>query len=297
MNGSRRLRNASTLLEVLVVIAIFGVLVGLLLPAVQKVREAASRNQCAYNISQLGLGMLSFESTNGCLPPGIGSFPGPNSGPQCTGFFHLLPFIEQESLHQMQVNNSSPGSNPSIRRVPIKLLICYSDPSTNDNIYFGSPWGVSCYAGNVQVFCKTDSQTGRLQDTWYQRRLREITDGQTNTILFAEKYARCKKPVWGWDEGGNFWAYDETNFLAQPLHPGFAVDWTPFSIGELSKFQIQPNPYATNCDPTLASTPHSSGLPICLADGSVRCLAPGMSGKTWWAACTPASGDALGSEW
>jgi prepilin-type N-terminal cleavage/methylation domain-containing protein len=295
MVHSRKKRTAFTLIEVLVVIAIIAVLIGLLLPAVQRVREAAARTQCKNNLKQLGLGMLDFEGTNGRLPPGIGPFPGPNPGPaQGTGVFHLLPFIEQDNLYKSQVTqggNSSASSNPTVYKATIDLLMCPSDPSKDDNLYNGTKWGVSSYAGNAQVFCNTDPQTGKLKDPWYTRRLLEITDGQSNTIMFAEKYARCKKPVLGWDEGGNFWAYDFTNNQAQPLHPGFAFDWTPFSVGEWSKFQVQPYPYGRNCDPTLASTPHLSGIHVCLADGSVQVLPPTMTGKEWWAACTPANGD------
>jgi len=86
------------------------------------------------------------------------------------------------------------------------------------------------------------------------------------------------------------------------FQPGFAIAnmvgrGAPDAIGPGSKFQVQPAPFLGNCDPTRASTPHAGGIQVGLADGSVRTLAQGMSGDTWWAAVTPRGGEVLGSDW
>src|SRR5262245_35336936 len=93
-----------TLVELLVVTAILATLIGLVLPAVQKVREAANRIKCARNLHQLGVATQHFHAAYDRLPPGIGWFPGPPSpGGQSAygiGFFHLLPFLEQDPLYK-----------------------------------------------------------------------------------------------------------------------------------------------------------------------------------------------------
>ena len=284
---------AFTLIELIVVIAIVGVLISLLLPAVQTVRESANRRSCSNNLRQLGLASHHCHDTYERLPPGLGYFSGRST--YGNAFFHLLPFLEQDNLFTA---SSGFAGNNDVFSQPVKIFVCPSDPSAGadgqvtDNQ--GKLWGAGSYAGNVQVFAIVWPD-GELKDPEGKTRLTDITDGTSNTILFAEKYARCTNN--SWPEGGNFWAYWVTGPTVQPLHPGFAISWTLDSIGPGSKFQTRPRPYKGDCDPTLASTPHIAGMQVCLADASVRTVSSGVSGTTWWAACTPRGGEVLESDW
>jgi prepilin-type N-terminal cleavage/methylation domain-containing protein len=288
-------RAAFTLIELLVVIAIIGALIGLLLPAVQKVREAANRMWCSSNLKQIILGFHTCDQAHGRMPPGIGPFPGQNT--YGTGLFHLLHYIEQGNLFQ---ESDSSGffypQNNGVYAKGVKAFICPSDASAGNGVVqdnTGRSWGASSYAGNTQLFAKVSDSGVYLDPAGVPNLANSFPDGTSNTIVLAEKYARCTKP--GLPEGGTFWAYDTLGPYAQPLHPGFAISWTTYSIGPNSRFLVRPSP--TNCDPTLASTPHPDGMLVALADGSVRPLSPGISGPTWWAACTPNGGEVLGTDW
>jgi prepilin-type N-terminal cleavage/methylation domain-containing protein len=292
-------RGGFTLIELLVVIAIIAILIGLLLPAVQKVREAAARSQCQHNLHQIGVAFHNADTTNQRMPPGVGFYLGSNA--YGTGFFHILPYVEQDNLYQSSaVGGFYDASVNGVSAQGLKLFICPSDPTTGsggvvtDNQ--GRRWGACSYAGNAQAFCVVDPLTWKILSPEGAPRLSPgfFLDGTSNTILFAEKYARCTN-LTAYTEGGSFWAYWVTGTAVQPLHPAFAVSWNGSSVGTGSKFLLRPPP--DDCDPTLTSTAHPSGIMVGMADASVRTVSPAVSGETWWAACTPASGDMLGNDW
>jgi prepilin-type N-terminal cleavage/methylation domain-containing protein len=298
-----------TLVELLVVIAIISILVALLLPAVQASREAARRAQCSNNLKQLGLAAHQYHDQHLHLPPGMGYTPLATNGVWGGHFFHLLPYLEEGNLYQRArgqvalptgpVTMYFPGNN-NVFSQPVPTFLCPSDPSVDPGgivAINGISWGASCYATNSQVFAPIrGSPQGRT-------RLAEITDGTSNTIVYAEKYARCTSTSMSLD-GGSFWAYCANHLFDlpppmnqpfKPYHAGFAIAGyfgNPVPPGPGSRFQVQPTP--GNCDPTRTATSHTSGILVGLADGSVRTLAPNMGGDAWWAAVTPSGGEVSG---
>jgi prepilin-type N-terminal cleavage/methylation domain-containing protein len=198
-----------TLIELLVVIAIIAILIGLLLPAVQKVREAAARTQCSNNFKQIGLATINFADTNQTyLPPANGWFPydagaqGVQGQVYGTELVQILPYIEQQNLLKASYNGvyyavNVPTNGGTAR---IKTYVCPSDPSVGFAAtlnWNGYTWGQGdcSYAGNFQVF-------GPPLPSWQggYRYPYSLTDGTSNTILYAEKYAGC-------GGGGNLWAW------------------------------------------------------------------------------------------
>ncbi len=305
-------RHGFTLIELLIVIAIIAVLIGLLVPAVQRVRESANRIQCVNNLKQIGLAAQLYHDDHKHLPPGIGYTPLATSGVWGQNFFHLLPYLEQGNLYRsalgpVQLSSGPvtiyfPGNN-NVYKQPVPILLCPSDPSAGPGgivTAMGDSWGACCYAANSQVFAHP------LSKPQGKTRMTAFKDGTSNTILYAEKYARCTSTSMPLD-GGNLWAYCANHLFDlpppmnqphKPFHASFAIPGylgNPNAGGPASRFQVQPT--AGNCDPTRASTAHASGMSVCLADGSVRTLAPSMSRVTWWAAVTPSGAELLGSDW
>jgi prepilin-type N-terminal cleavage/methylation domain-containing protein len=288
--GGRGVRGGFTLMELLVVNAIIAVLIGLLLPAVQKVREAAARIQCANNLKQIALAMHNYHDAHGCMPPGLG-YAYAGSTAYGSGYLHALPYLEEQNLYdKAQVGGIVWAGNNEVRGTVLKKLLCPSDPTTGDEVRDnnGVLWGPSSYAGNAQVFCETWPGGYFKGINAWPRLETSFPDGTSTTILFAEKYAHCDNVAFTY--GGSRWAYDVVGVGTLPLHPAFAVSWTDYSIGPSSYFQVRPQ--KGFCDTSLASTPHQV-MNVAMADGSVTSKSPQMTKGLWWKHLTPAGGEVI----
>jgi prepilin-type N-terminal cleavage/methylation domain-containing protein/prepilin-type processing-associated H-X9-DG protein len=216
----RRDNRAFTLIELLVVIAIIAVLIGLLLPAVQKVREAAARAQCTNNLKQIALGMHNYNSAYGSFPPGWLDFGAPAYGipNPPTGFVgpyepgwawgtFILPFIEQQNLYNLFNPPPTPlgavfAKSPALLQTPQKLYLCPSDgyvgpqgPYLNANRVFNSVPGAPFYmALSNYVGCAGNNNSTGDPDgngVFYTQNaattIGQITDGTSNTFLVGER--------------------------------------------------------------------------------------------------------------
>jgi prepilin-type N-terminal cleavage/methylation domain-containing protein len=230
-----RLRVAFTLIELLVVIAIIAVLIGLLLPAVQKVREAAARAQCNNNLHQMGLAIHNYHDVNNALPPS-------RVGPQhATWFVVILPYMEQNNLYmQWNLANNYYEQTPFVQNALVKQYICPTRrgsamPSTEFEIsstgipdsalHPGTQGDYACNGGQFAnspivdnplcrgaMVCANFQVNGSDQvvSTQSQTALKDITDGTSSTFLVGEKHSVLARwgqsgPTWG---EGSIWNGD-----------------------------------------------------------------------------------------
>lgn len=272
-------RRALSLVELLVVIAIIAVLMGLLIPAVMRVRQAAARVQSLNNLRQIAIAAMNYAGDRrGDLPRVV-----PPATPFYPPLLAILPYLEQKPVFDFINDPLSPGASipdrcPAIYRNPLDPSIGSYPP------VLGGGWPITSYVANAQVFVGQPN----LQSTF--------ADGTSNTFTFAEQY--------GWNCGGTMFVYVNThvsprslsgvnpfNDTAGQARATFADlecgDFNPVSTGKT--FQAAPS--LANCDPRMPNSTTSAGLQVALADGSVRIVAPGVTPLVFWAAITPNGGD------
>jgi prepilin-type N-terminal cleavage/methylation domain-containing protein len=249
----RRLRGF-TLIELLVVIAIIAILISLLLPAVQKVREAAARIQCANNLKQIALGCHSFENVYKRMPVDGGD-------PQLDwrGWMDtVLPFIEQQNVYNQQFY-------PRVGEV-IPIYMCPSNPMGGPLIYSPGPWQWAC-TDYVAITGLTYYDGLGIINTQNPVRITGIIDGTSNTLLLGERPPGTDL-FWGWwgettgiDECtgvANQWAYYYQDQNGNPCPP------PPYYFGMANGIPTNP------CNFNQLWSGHTAGSNFALGDGSVR---------------------------
>jgi prepilin-type N-terminal cleavage/methylation domain-containing protein len=299
-----------TLIELLVVIAIIAILIGLLLPAVQKVRQAAARIQSTNNIKQMCLACHNMNDTNGVLPPMVGDYPlpgavlGTKNLKRGTVEYWLLPYIEQDNAYQAMANNQ-PDSWWCNQ--PVKTYVGPSDPSAPGTgpMDTGSPRYGSSYSPNEWVFnpqgdngsqgpygVKNHTQINHSNPS--AAIPRSIPDGTSNTIFFAERYMACGNTptsVASYYYGETGGACTRTGgYGGNGSVPGF------YTVGTVP--QVAPSWDQNNqCNPCLLQALTPGGILAGLGDGSVRSVSPGITTSTWANAVRPDDGNVLGPDW
>lgn len=309
-------RAGFTLVELLVVIAIIGILIAMLLPAVQAAREAARRMQCTNNLKQIGVAMQNYHGTYGSFPAGhieSGSS-GPEYRHQLSWMALILPFFEQQGIadqiHFEDIDMANSAQNNAIfQRIgahSMPMYLCPSDPVGQVN----PEWGPTNYLGNQGTGCECrGSDCNGLFGHGTAMRIRDITDGTSNTIAVGETVKGDMNP----DTLGDNYAFERnvTNAAdidsCQSTAPG-ASDRATVWLGGDPQFNMfstarTPNDARFDCmGPNhgcinfAARSFHPGGANLGRADGSVSFFPDDIDEDVYRALGTRAGGEAAGNQ-
>jgi prepilin-type N-terminal cleavage/methylation domain-containing protein/prepilin-type processing-associated H-X9-DG protein len=294
-------RPAFTLVELLVVVAIIGILVGLLLPAIQFAREAARRTSCTNNLKQIGLAIQNYHDAYKVLPPGylaVFDTTGNENGPGWGWAALVLPYLEEGNLHrtiQFGLSIESP-TNAGPRTTQITTYLCPSDspepiwiPTTYD--LSGTPKQTICdvaSANYIGVFGTTEP--GVNGDGIFFRNgklaLRNITDGTSHTIAVGERSHRLCQATW-------VGAVSNANLYPPPgsSAPPVVDNSTGMILGHTGDGN---GPGAADSHANQFSSMHGAGANFLFADGHVQFLDETIEYKTYMALSTRAGGEVIG---
>jgi len=273
-----RLRRGFTLIELLVVIAIIAILIGLLLPAVQKVREAAARMQCSNNLKQLGTALHNYASANQDKVPGgvQGGCSGNPNYPGSPFLFSLLPYIEQDNVYRaVSQSGASWGNAGGVngQTVVIKAFLCPSDSSHNNGIGPNTGWSISSYSRNWYMFDQGGGyqpQAGGHYWTLSKYTIGNIPDGTSNTLAITERYAYMS--AYGWS---SLWSHHGQD----RYHWGYAQWATVY--GAWGAYPPQVGIRSTQAHPYYANGGHSTTVQCLQMDGSVRGVGGSVNSTMW----------------
>jgi prepilin-type N-terminal cleavage/methylation domain-containing protein/prepilin-type processing-associated H-X9-DG protein len=311
-------RQAFTLIELLVAIAILGTLIGLLLPAVQKVRESASRLSCQNNLKQIGLALHNYHDANRGFSPGYrASVPHSDGAADTTPGWgwasFLLPYIEQDNVYH-QLNFNQPVPNSPASQTMVKVYLCPSDlrPQRAFPVPDGFGNTLCSAAPTSYAACCGSDASGTTDPTgdgvFYrnsQIRMTDITDGTSNTILVGEKAWSNANGTWAGAISGGVIMRGRYN----PCQPVVAGAWFPAATLVLSHAHL--NNARTDPDGSAGmddfSSRHPDGSNFVFADGSVHFLRSVSSdnpdgsytpdGLIFQALGTRANGEVIPGDW
>jgi prepilin-type N-terminal cleavage/methylation domain-containing protein len=284
MNNIRQRRGGFTLIELLVVIAIIAVLIGLLIPAVQKVREAASRAQCANNLHQIGLGLHNYHDTNLKLPPGSRKAGRTHAVQTGWGWgAEILPYLEQDALHGSIDYNHATAAAPNVPLLAHSLpgFRCPSDPAPATVVASASFPSLLLATGN---YCGSAGAEGlKKPGVLYHRshvRLTDVLDGTSNTFMVGERINQPDAGLGAFTSGWFGYLATDTQYLPNSVPHLEVIGFIPINFNR--KF------------PNCFGSYHPGGAQFAMCDASVRFISQSIAPDTFEALGSRAGGEVVG---